>query len=285
MNSAENVLANELLWPIIAMALIFFFSNESRCQDECESFLHVICSIKGSFCLTLLCIDWIVKDGFIFIEGIDSLHLFGGQLEIIDIGIIDNSTLGVRFGQGHKVPLQTPANQDLRGVFVVSVANVEEDLVFEPFASGEWAVGFDDDLLGLAVLDNLALLEVGVQLDLVDCRQGATELLNLLQMSDAKVRDTDRSRESGFQESFECGPHDLASLRARGGRMDEEEVEVPKSCPLDRLPEGGKGGIHVLLHGTQNLARDKELLADESERFIGCPDGLSHLRFVFIVLS
>lgn len=107
----------------------------------------------------------------------------------------------------------------------------------------KWAVGLDNNLVLVAVVDSLSLLVPRVQLsiplaplllrgretylDLVDVWwPGLGILLQLFDMSNAKVADTNRLGSTLLVCFLECGPHELSRSGTSVRAVDEVQINI-----------------------------------------------------------
>jgi hypothetical protein len=98
------------------------------------------------------------------IQAIQFLHIVLIQFETVHISIALDSGRRVALGERHESLLQTPAYEDLVGRHFVLIRDADESLVLSLFVADKWAVGFDDDVVGLAVFDAFALLAPWMEL-------------------------------------------------------------------------------------------------------------------------
>jgi hypothetical protein len=104
------------------------------------------------------------------VQSIQLGHVVLVELKAVDICVADDSRRCVALGQRHVSLLQAPANKNLVGSNIVLLAYADEGLVVCLFVADERAVGFDDDVVLLAVLDAFALLAPGVELRIISTR-------------------------------------------------------------------------------------------------------------------
>jgi hypothetical protein len=96
------------------------------------------------------------------------LHLLPTQLKIIDISILLDPTRRHTLRQRHKPLLQTPAQQNLRPRLAMPLRDLLQGRVFRPLTPNQGTVRFDDDVAGVAPIDDVVTWEPGVQFPLSD---------------------------------------------------------------------------------------------------------------------
>ena len=101
------------------------------------------------------------------VQSIELGHVFIVKCEVINLGVVNDARRCVALRQRHISLLQTPAHKDLIGTFVMFLADADQCRILRLLVANKRAVGFDDDVVLLAVLHNFALLAPGVQLWLV----------------------------------------------------------------------------------------------------------------------
>lgn len=99
------------------------------------------------------------------IQTVQLSHILLVKLETIDVGIANNAGWCVALGKRNIALLQTPSDENLVWLLFVLLSDAGERRVVGFLVADDRAVGFDDDALGLAVLDDLALLTPWVKLN------------------------------------------------------------------------------------------------------------------------
>lgn len=170
----------------------------------------------------------------------------------------------------------------------------------------EGGVGGHDDALVLGQLDELDLLQVGVQLDLegggadLGVLEGVVEGLGLV------VGDADAAGEALLDEAFHgapgllvggLGPPDLlvavvvpaggvadagVDVLEGDGEVDEEEVEIV-DLPVGELPAGDRLDPVDVVEGLPQLGDDEELLALHQAVLDGAGNALAALLLIAVV--
>lgn len=98
------------------------------------------------------------------IQAIQLLHIVLIQFETVNISIALDSGRRVALRERHESLLQTPSHEDLVGRHFVLIGDATESLILSFFVADKRAVGFDDDVVGLAVFDAFALLAPWMEL-------------------------------------------------------------------------------------------------------------------------
>jgi hypothetical protein len=98
------------------------------------------------------------------VQSIESRHILVGDVKAKNIPILRYPLWIVALGQRHPVLLQTISDQDLRGRLVIFLRELEQSRVVGLVVPDQRALRLDDDLVLLAILDNLPLLTPGMQL-------------------------------------------------------------------------------------------------------------------------
>ena len=99
------------------------------------------------------------------IQTVQLSHILLIKLETVDVDIANNAGWCVALRKRNVALLQTPSDENLVWLLVVLLGDAGKRLVVGFLVADDRAVGFDDDVLGLAVLDDLALLTPGVELN------------------------------------------------------------------------------------------------------------------------
>jgi hypothetical protein len=164
----------------------------------------------------------------------------------------------------------------------------------------EGAVGLDDDVVGLTELDSHALLVPGVQLDslvndahingkfkkstylnLVDMRRvNLSKRLQFLNLTFAKVADTNSLGLAFLVQSLQSSPHGLSTLRTRARTVDEEQIHVTTLVNLVHTLDKRLVCLLLILAREQNLSGDEDVLAVN----VGLLDGITNQLLIGVVL-
>lgn len=170
----------------------------------------------------------------------------------------------------------------------------------------EGGVGGHDDALVLGQLDELDLLQVGVQLDLEGGRADLGVLEGVVEGLGLVVGDADAAGEALLDEALHgapgllvggLGPPDLlvavvvpaggvadagVDVLEGDGEVDEEEVEVV-DLPVGELPAGDGLDPVDVVEGLPQLGDDEELLALHQAVLDGAGDALAALLLIAVV--
>jgi len=98
------------------------------------------------------------------IQTVQLSHVVLVKFETVDVGVANNARWRVALGKRNVALLQTPSDENLVWLLVVLLRDAGKRLVVGFLVADDRAVGFDDDVLGLAVLDDFTLLTPGVEL-------------------------------------------------------------------------------------------------------------------------
>jgi hypothetical protein len=168
------------------------------------------------------------------IQPIQLPHLLRAQLEIVHIRVLLDPAGRVALRQGDPILLQTVPNQHLRRRLAMRLRNRIQRRVRSLLIAHKGGIGLDHDAVLVAVLDNLALLAPGVQLDLIRARRpGGGIILQLLDVPDAEIAHSDGSRLPFFVQLLQGQPHLLALRRAAVRRVDQEQIDVAVRARVD----------------------------------------------------
>lgn len=119
-----------------------------------------------------------------------------------------------------------PTEDDLRGCPFVGGRDPCDQRVVEDRALRQRAPGFGGDAVGVGELDDVALLQCGVQLDLVDGGDDRAGIEYPTQVLGQEVRDADRPDASIGVQLFEGTPGVEVSILGGGRPVDQVQVEV-----------------------------------------------------------
>ena len=169
--------------------------------------------------------------------------------------------------------LDVPAKDDLRYRFADAAGDLGQRWVTEHFALRDRRPGFGHDPVRLAVLVDLPVLEVRVELDLVHGRHHVPFGGEALEMRNLEVRDADRPRPAVLLELLKRlpGRHEVAVVERRQGPVDEEQVDVVEAERRERLVERAPRSVG-LVEAIVQLARDVDLRPIEPGRAHRVPD-------------
>lgn len=92
------------------------------------------------------------------IKVVQLLHFFGGQIEVIDVCVLNDSRRGIALGQWNPILLQSISDQDMTCRLFMSCCNRFEGRVVGFQISNKRTVGLDDDFILVAEVDYLSLL-------------------------------------------------------------------------------------------------------------------------------
>jgi hypothetical protein len=101
------------------------------------------------------------------IQRIQPGHIIAIKLEPIHIGVTRNPRWRIALRQRYKALLQTPAHKHLVRAHAVLLADTEQRRVVRFFVAHERTVGFDYNVVLLAICYCVALLAPGVQLGML----------------------------------------------------------------------------------------------------------------------
>jgi hypothetical protein len=157
-----------------------------------------------------------------------------------------------------------PAEHDLRDRAPDPLRDPGEIRVVEHLALRDRRPRLGRDAVLASVRGDLAVLEVGMQLDLVHRRDGVRLGGEPLEMLDLEVRDADRSRAAVGVELLERIPRrdEVAAVQRRQRPVDEEEVDVVGAELLERPVECTPRVVR-LVEAVVELARDPDIVAVE----------------------
>lgn len=100
------------------------------------------------------------------IQLVQQAHILLIQLEIEHVRIGHDSSGRITLRQRYPTLLQTVTDKDLVGILLVLLCHFDQGLVAGFHVANERTVCFDDDVVLVAVIDNVALLAPGMQLGL-----------------------------------------------------------------------------------------------------------------------
>ena len=123
---------------------------------------------------SLLCAR-IPARGEALFEPVELIHCGGVEREVEQSGVLGDALLVRGLRQHHEAVLGRPAEEHLRGRSLDPLRDVYDDGVVEPLAAREGTVGLYDDVVLLAECTRLAVLQEGVDFDLID-RGGSVAL-------------------------------------------------------------------------------------------------------------
>jgi hypothetical protein len=230
-----------------------------------------------------LCVGYGLHDGALcsLVQIIQFRHVVLVKLEAIDVDVAGDSGWCIALGKRHESLLQTPSDEDLVGLLVVLLGDGDEGLVLALLVANDGAVGFDDNVVLLAVLDTVALLAPGVKLianmlaqvvpsltrsktylDLVDDRCFVAEGLDLINLMDTVVADTNIPHLAFLLCLLQGLPHQLPSLFTPIRTVNEEQVRIAAlpSELFDTLGNLLVCRLNVLFRA-KDLGRDINLLS------------------------
>jgi len=128
-----------------------------------------------------------------------------------------------RFRQRDPVLLQAVSDQDLCDCFPMTLANLVERRIVRFHISDQRAVGFDDDAVLVAEVDDLSLLAERMELDLIDMRRvDLRKTLDLFNLPNAPVANTNTAGLTIFQQLLQSLIDFLPRLRAITRSMYQE---------------------------------------------------------------
>lgn len=220
---------------------------------------------------------------FLVADDGDVGDLGGGQVEGGQVGQVAlQAGLAGAGGDGDDAAVDDPAQGDGAvgdcvlsgelGIRVVERAGAGAD------DGGQGRVGGDGDAAGLEEGDEVAVLEVGVELDLVDGGDDVGGLEDVLDVFLEEVGEADGAGAARGLDGLELGPAALDLLLVDAlpvGRVDQVEVDVVEAELLQRQGKGvldGAGRLGVV------LCDDEELLAGDA----GGLDGGAELLLVAV---
>lgn len=177
------------------------------------------------------------------IETIQRSHVFFAQREVVDIRVTLNSARCVTLWQRNPSLLDTVADENLTRVLLVLFRQRFECLIVSLLVTNKWAIRLDYDLVGIAVVDYLALLAPWVQLKLVSIghygfiissylnlvdvwRPCAGILFQFLDVAFAKVAHANRSASALLVCFLQCQPHALPCLGACVWAVDKHQIHI-----------------------------------------------------------
>ena len=114
-------------------------------------------------------------DPAVALEPVDGGEVGRGELEAHQVEVLHDPRRGDRLGYDDPALLQVPAQDDLGGRAAEPLGDRGDGGLDEHRALGERAPGLGDDAERVVGGDDVALLQGGVELDLVDRRDGAAE--------------------------------------------------------------------------------------------------------------
>ena len=203
-------------------------------------------------------------------------HVLVRELEVPDIHVLLDALLVDRLRDNHNAALYVPAQGNLSGALAVFLADGSQHRMGENavISLRKRAPGFRHNAVLLHEGQRIFLLEEGMQLHLVDCRDDLDGLAQVSQTVWIEVAHADR-----LQLAFLVGflhravGTDIVAHRL----MNQVEIEVGKAQIVQRGLDGLLGGLIAgVLH--PQLGGDKQLLA----RHTGFFDGLAHCLFVHV---
>jgi len=129
-------------------------------------------------------------------------------------------------------------------------------------------------------VEQVAVLEVGMELDLVDSGLDLCSPEHDLEVLLEEVGHSDGPGTAGLLDGLEVGPLLLQLLVRVGeeGRVDQVQVHIVEAEPGER---GSEGGGRVLLLEAVDLGGDEKFLAGDA----GCFDGCAELLLVPVCFS
>jgi hypothetical protein len=216
------------------------------------------------------------------------LHLLVVKSEV-ELEVVLNARGSDGLGNDRGAALETPDEEDLSSGLALGLGDLGKSLVLCERAVGaaEAGVGSAVDVLGLAVVDELGRRVVGVELDLVDGRDGLAGgvVEELLQVLDREVGNTNVLHAAGRGKLLELLPGLdevpvgvvlLEVIGVGGGRpVHEVKVDVVHSEVLE-----GRGDalFHTLVPWVVKLGGDPDLLSRDA----GVLDTLADLVLVAV---
>src|SRR3989449_10223924 len=136
--------------------------------------------------------------------------------------------------------LKAPANQDLRGRPMIPRHNFHDDAVRQAASPGEGPVCLELNFPFAAELEQLLLIQEGMELDLVHGRCDRPRRKHFRQMADRVVAHADRPSEAFYVELRERLPRLVAKARYRP--VDQVQIDVVESqlaaTPFERSQRG-----------------------------------------------
>ena len=216
-----------------------------------------------------------------FVQGVHDGHLGVAELEIEDIDVRRDPFRGDRLGDHHIAGLQVPADDHLGRRFAVRRRDFGECGIFQQIALGQRTPGLGVDAVRLAESSQFTLLQVRVQFDLVDRRNRAAEIDELLQVVLLEVGDANRFRFAGSVDLLESPPGVGVQIVVRLGPVDQIEIHVIQPQLVQALVEGGQS-LLVSLFRVPQLGGDEQLGPVDAGLCEELGDGLAHPGFISV---
>lgn len=203
------------------------------------------------------------------------LHLFGGELEGRHLGEISLQPLLVGAGSnGYDALVNGPAQADLglgdAVLFRQPAPERRDGPILEARDGNQGPVCSDCDLVLVVEVEQVAVLQVRVELDLVDGRRDLGSPQDDLEMLLEEVGNADGLGFAGLLDGLHVGPFLLQDLIGAAVERDVDEVEVDVV-----QTQFLQGGIKVLLGdlgiASGKLGGDKETLPGHARRLDAGP--------------
>src|SRR5712692_6706940 len=134
------------------------------------------------------------------VERIKALHVLSLQLEIEDGRVLSNAIWADRFRNDDETVLQAPSNQNLSRRPLVLRCDLIDDRMLQSVPAGKGAVCLQLNPVAHAELEQLLLIQEGMELDLIDGGRNRRCRKQLLQVTNRVVAHADRPSESPVAE-------------------------------------------------------------------------------------
>src|SRR5438094_2682056 len=192
------------------------------------------------------------------VERVEALHVLSLQFEVEDGRVLSNAIWANRLRDDDEPMLQAPSNQDLSRCPSVLRGDLRNDRMVQPVSAREGAVGLQLHLLLHTELEQLLLVQEGMEFDLVHRGRNRRCGEQFLEVASRVVADADRAGEPVVVDLEQRLPRFVSQARYRP--VDEIQIDVVEAAEFAAtLLERPQGGL-VAMVVVPELRRDEYLV-------------------------